>query len=60
MSVRRLTARIKHIEPLHTGFLRVNHYRVEVERHAGGTRELDWEVMERGNASSASSSDASW
>jgi ADP-ribose pyrophosphatase len=50
MSDRRLTVRIMDVKPLHAGFLRVNHYRVEVERHAGGTRELDWEVMERGNA----------
>lgn len=50
MSDRRPTARVKHIKPLHAGFLRVNHYRVEVERHAGGVRELEWEVMERGNA----------
>lgn len=50
MSDRRLTARIKQVKPLHSGFLRVNHYHVEVERHAGGIRTLDWEVMERGNA----------
>lgn len=50
MTERRLTARIKGVTPLYAGFLRVNHYRFEVERHAGGTRELTWELMERGNA----------
>ena len=50
MTQHRLMARIKSVTPLHTGFLKVNHYRFEVERHAGGTWELTWELMERGNA----------
>lgn len=47
---RRLQARVRKVKPLHSGFLRVNEYELEVERHDGGTRVLKWEVMERGNA----------
>ena len=47
---RRLTAVVRSVRPLHSGFLRVNHYELEVERHEGGTRVTKWEVMERGNA----------
>ena len=47
---RRLTAVVRGVRPLHSGFLRVNHYELEVERHEGGTRVTKWEVMERGNA----------
>jgi ADP-ribose pyrophosphatase len=35
---------------LHEGFLRLYRYELEVERHAGGSRRLFWELMERGNA----------
>lgn len=47
---RRLKAVVRGVRPLHCGFLRVNQYELEVERHEGGTRVLEWEVMERGNA----------
>ena len=47
---RRLTAVVRGVRHLHSGFLRVNHYELEVERHEGGTRVIKWEVMERGNA----------
>lgn len=41
---------VKKVEPLCSGFLRVNRYEVEVERHEGGWRTSTWEVMERGNS----------
>ncbi len=41
---------VKEMEPMCSGFLRVNRYRIDVERHEGGWRTLTWEVMERGNA----------
>ena len=47
---RRLTAVVRSVMPLYSGFLRVNHYELEVERHEGGRRVVEWEVMERGNA----------
>jgi ADP-ribose pyrophosphatase len=36
--------------PLHEGFLRVYKYEIEVEKHGGGIRQTEWEMMERGNA----------
>ncbi len=50
MTERRLKARIVSRTPLHEGFLKVYRYRFEVERHAGGTRQIEWELMERGNS----------
>jgi ADP-ribose pyrophosphatase len=50
VQTRRLSAEVRSVKPLHSGFLRVNEYELEVERHEGGTRVLKWEVMERGNA----------
>lgn len=47
---RRLKAVVRGVKALHRGFLSVNRYELEVERHAGGTRLIQWEVMERGNA----------
>jgi ADP-ribose pyrophosphatase len=41
---------VKKVEPMCSGFLRVNRYQVDVERHEGGWRTLTWELMERGNA----------
>ena len=46
----KLRAVVKKVEPMCSGFLRVNRYEVEVERHEGGLRTLTWEVMERGNS----------
>jgi ADP-ribose pyrophosphatase len=50
VQTRRLSVAVRSVKPLHSGFLRVNQYELEVERHEGGTRVLKWEVMERGNA----------
>ncbi|MEJ1965334.1 MAG: NUDIX domain-containing protein [Gammaproteobacteria bacterium] len=50
MTERRLKARIVSRTPLHEGFLKVYRYRFEVERHTGGTRQIEWELMERGNS----------
>jgi len=50
VTTRQLRAVIRRRTPLHEGFLRVYRYEFEVERHAGGTRPLSWEVMDRGNA----------
>lgn len=41
---------VKSVEPMCSGFLRVNRYQIDVERHEGGWRTLTWELMERGNA----------
>lgn len=46
----RPTARIKSITPLFEGFLSVNSYRLEVDKHGGGTYEIERMVMERGHA----------
>ena len=35
---------------LHEGFLRLYRYEIDVEKHAGGSHKLTWELMERGNA----------
>jgi ADP-ribose pyrophosphatase len=50
MPTRRPRATIKNVTPLSTGFLTVNRYDLEIERHAGGTQTRTWEVMERGNS----------
>lgn len=50
MSPRRLQARIVSKTPLHAGFLRLNRYRLQVDRRDGGTREYDWELMERADS----------
>lgn len=47
---RRLKATIRKVTPLYAGFLKVNRYEIEAEKHAGGVRQLTWEVMERGDA----------
>lgn len=41
---------VKSVTPLYSGFLRLNRYELEVEKHEGGSQHLVWEVMERGNA----------
>lgn len=46
----KLRAVVKKVEPMCSGFLRVNRYEVDVERHEGGWRTSRWEVMERGNS----------
>lgn len=50
MSTRQLKAVIRSRVLLYQGFLRLYRYVCDVEKHAGGTREVSWEVMERGNA----------
>ena len=50
MPARELRTSVRSVVPLHSGFLRVNRYELEVERHAGDSRVVTWEVMERGNA----------
>ncbi len=46
----KLRALVKNVEPMCSGFLRVNRYEIDVERHEGGWCTSMWEVMERGNA----------
>lgn len=46
----KLRAIVKQVEPMCSGFLRVNRYVIDVERHDGGWRTSTWEVMERANA----------
>lgn len=50
MQNRKLNFTVRKITPLHTGFLNINRYDVEVERRDGGTLTLSREVMERGHA----------
>lgn len=50
MSNRTLKATIKSKVQLAGGFLKVNRYEIEAERHAGGMHTSSWEVMERGHA----------
>ena len=50
MKPRSLKTSILSTTALHSGFLRVNRYAIEVELHGGGSRIVNWEVMERGNA----------
>jgi ADP-ribose pyrophosphatase len=50
MTTRKLQARVRNRVPLHEGFLKVYRYEFEVERYAGGTAQLEWELMERGDA----------
>jgi ADP-ribose pyrophosphatase len=47
---KQLTASISGKRALHEGFLKVYRYDFDVERHAGGTQRITWEVMERGHA----------
>ena len=50
MTTRKPMARIKSVTPLLDSFLKVNSYRLEVDKHEGGTYEVEREVMERGDA----------
>jgi ADP-ribose pyrophosphatase len=50
MATKKLQASIRDRVTLHDGFLKVYRYDFEVERYAGGTARLEWEVMERGDA----------
>lgn len=50
MTARTLQARIKSRTPIADGFLKVNRYEFEVDRHDGGTQQLTRDVMERGHA----------
>lgn len=50
MTRRKLDAAILQVTPLHAGFLKVNRYVIEVERHEGGFQRVTREVMERGHA----------
>jgi ADP-ribose pyrophosphatase len=45
-----MKAVIRGRSPLYEGFLRLYRYVIDVEKHDGGTRQISWEVMERGNA----------
>ncbi|HEX7081609.1 MAG TPA: NUDIX domain-containing protein [Gammaproteobacteria bacterium] len=50
MSDRKLRVTIKRVTPLYDGFLKVNGYELEAERHEGGVQHVTREVMERGHA----------
>lgn len=50
MAQRRLRASVRKVTPLHDGFLKVNRYEIEAEKHGGGLATLTLEVMERGHA----------
>jgi ADP-ribose pyrophosphatase len=47
---RQLKARILEKTPLYEGFLKLYRYRLEIERHDGGSRVVHWEMMERGRS----------
>jgi ADP-ribose pyrophosphatase len=53
MTTHKLRALIRKVTPLYSGFLKVNRYELDVERHEGGLRPLTWEVMERGHSVAA-------
>jgi ADP-ribose pyrophosphatase len=48
--MKKLTAAIRNKTPRYEGFLSVYAYEFEVDRHAGGKRLIQWEIMERGHA----------
>lgn len=50
MNTNRLAARILGKTPLHEGFLRLYRYRLQVQAHDGELRDIEWELMERGNS----------
>lgn len=50
MSRRKPQASIERVTPLYSGFLKVNRYELDIEKHDGGRQRLTWEVMERGDA----------
>lgn len=50
MATRKLTATVKSVARMCDGFLKVNRYEFEIERHDGGVQTVVREVMERGNA----------
>jgi ADP-ribose pyrophosphatase len=50
LTTRKLKAGIHQRTPLHEGFLKVYRYEFDVERHDGGSRRIEWEIMERGYA----------
>ena len=50
MTARQLKARIVKKTPLHEGFLKLYKYQFEVEGHDSTTRQITWELMERGNS----------
>ena len=45
-----MVVRIVKVTPRFTGFLSINEYEIEADRHAGGTQTLTRLVMERGHA----------
>lgn len=47
---RKMKAEIKSVKPEFNGFLKVNRYEIESEKHEGGTQTTSWLVMERGHA----------
>jgi ADP-ribose pyrophosphatase len=50
MTHRKMKAEIKSVKPEFNGFLKVNRYEIESEKHEGGTQTSSWLVMERGHA----------
>jgi ADP-ribose pyrophosphatase len=50
MTARRLNARVRSVERIADGFLKVNRYEFETDKHAGGSQVIVREVMERGDA----------
>src|SRR5262245_36765360 len=50
MSKRTLNAVIRQVTPLYAGFLKLNRYEIEADRHDGGRQLLTWEVVQRGHA----------
>jgi ADP-ribose pyrophosphatase len=50
MTARKMKARITSRVPIADGFLKVNRYEFEIERHEGGMQTVERDVMERGHA----------
>ncbi|MBN1236893.1 MAG: NUDIX domain-containing protein [Gammaproteobacteria bacterium] len=50
MPKRRPEAAITAVTPLYSGFLKVNRYELDIEKHDGSRYTRTWELMERGDA----------
>lgn len=50
MTTRKLQAKIKSSRSIADGFLKVNRYEFEIDKHVGGTQTITRDVMERGHA----------
>ncbi|HYD19333.1 MAG TPA: NUDIX domain-containing protein [Patescibacteria group bacterium] len=50
MAKKKLEAKVTKITPEYKGFLTLNKYEIEKDRHEGGKQNITWMIMERGHA----------